>query len=543
MEYYLLIDGYTDEPAGLGVPPYLDVYPRYIAGAIWSLRKSASILYFTVDQVRRNLESFLELSKRAKLVIFIAGILVPGKYLGGEPITPQELRLWSRLIDKPIKILGGPVAKFGIGTEGGKVASLPEDIKNSFDIVVKGDVEEVVYELIRNKFSLEKTSPYLLRKDYSMVKKFAVKGAKIVIQHPNYSRNLIVELETYRGCPRYIRGGCSFCLEPLYGKVIFRPIKDILEEVRALYAYGVFNFRLGRQADIFSYLAKDTGKEEYPRPNVNGVKSLFVGIRRAAPGLKVLHIDNVNPGTIIHYPKESRDIIKVIIKNHTPGDVAALGIESADPRVIRLNNLKTTLEESIEVIRILNELGLKRGYNGMPELLPGINFVFGLIGETKKTFELDYLFLKRIRDHGLLVRRINIRQVLIIPGTRMWTFGIRNIRRHKKYFKSFKERVRKEFDNYFLKKIVPRGTILREVFTEKYIGKYTLGRQIGSYPLLIYIPQQVDLFKFINIMVIDHGYRSVTGIPYPCTTINRRIISKYPFLKEIPLSKEIKYHF
>ena len=28
----LIVDCYTDEPAGLGVPPYLGVYPRYLYG-------------------------------------------------------------------------------------------------------------------------------------------------------------------------------------------------------------------------------------------------------------------------------------------------------------------------------------------------------------------------------------------------------------------------------------------------------------------------------------------------------------------------------
>src|SRR3989338_6461141 len=31
---FTILDCYTDEPSGLGVPPYLITYPRYIAGAI-----------------------------------------------------------------------------------------------------------------------------------------------------------------------------------------------------------------------------------------------------------------------------------------------------------------------------------------------------------------------------------------------------------------------------------------------------------------------------------------------------------------------------
>jgi len=40
----LIVDGYNDEPGGLGVPPYIDVYPRYIAGAAWAARKDVTFI-------------------------------------------------------------------------------------------------------------------------------------------------------------------------------------------------------------------------------------------------------------------------------------------------------------------------------------------------------------------------------------------------------------------------------------------------------------------------------------------------------------------
>lgn len=38
----------------------------------------------------------------------------------------------------------------------------------------------------------------------------------------------------------------------------------------------------------------------------------------------------------------------------------------------------------MKAIKILNKIGSKRGINGMPYLLPGINILFGLKGENKK---------------------------------------------------------------------------------------------------------------------------------------------------------------
>ncbi len=529
----LILDGYTDEPAGLGVPPYIDVYPRYIAGAIWSVDKDILIKYVTVDQARSNLQNFIKETSNYDTVIVIAGVTVPGKYLGGTPIGLNELDQWFRVISRPLKILVGPAAKFGIGEAGGRVAELPSRVKENFDFIVKGDAEIFVYDLLT--LGEEKASPYVIREDYRLTNKFAILGSRIVTQHPNYGLNLIVEVETYRGCPRSIVGGCSFCIEPGYGLPVFREPEDVVREVEVLGNLGVKHFRIGRQPDLLAYKGFDSGKVEFPRPNIRALRKLFAGIRNSVPDLEVLHIDNVNPGTIVHHVNESIEALKIIIQYHTSGDVAALGIETADPRVVKLNNLKVYPEEALEAIRIINAIGNRRGENGLPELLPGINFVHGLIGETKETYVLNYLFLKKILDEGLLIRRVNIRQVIAFPTTRMWSCGDKVIRRNKKYFKIYKEKIRKEIDLPMLKRVVPRGTILKRVFTEKHRGESTLARQVGSYPLLVEIPKIIPINKWIDVLIVDHGYRSVTGIPVPIN-INKATIKE---LKHIPgLSNE-----
>ena len=535
----VILDGYVDEPAGLGVPPYLDVYPRYVAGAIWCLKPQADILYFTVDEVRRNVDVFLKNAGKADMVVFIAGVVVPGKYLGGEPIRKEELLLWSKLLEKPVKILGGPVARFGMGEEGGRIAISPHVFKDYFDVVVEGDLEIVVYELVKEEMRIEHVNPRARRSNYLEIAKFAEKGARIVTQHPNYNYNLTVEIETFRGCPRHIVGGCSFCIEPQYGKVMFRSINEIIREIEILYKYGVRHFRLGRQPDFFIYMAKDANETEFPKPNPQAIKTLLKGIRAVAPKIETLHIDNVNPGTVYHHKKEAIEITKTLIKYHTPGDVAAMGIESADPKVIKLNRLKVMPEEAFEAIKLINEYGAKRGWNGLPELLPGLNFVAGLIGETLETYKSNFEFLKKILSSGLMVRRINLRQVLPLPNTRMWLVGDKIIRNNKKYFKKFKEKVRKLIDLPMLKRVVPAGTILRNLYTETYEGKNTLARQCGSYPLLVYIPDILPLKKKLDVIVVDHGYRSVTAIPYPLNvnTASRRLLLHVPYLSRSDIQK------
>ncbi|WP_238375100.1 radical SAM protein [Vulcanisaeta thermophila] len=542
MDRVLILDGYDDEPAGLGVPPYLDVYARYIAGAVWYLDRSVDVRYVTIDWARGNWNEFLRLARESRVLVVLAGIVTPGKYLGGEPISLREIELVGAVVEGPIKVLGGPVARFGYGAAGGTIAIPRSRFRRYYDIVVTGDVDLVVHELVRNNYQASNVSPGLVHGDYRLINEFAVLGARIVTQHPNYGKNLIVELETYRSCPRYVSGGCSFCATVRYGAVKYRDAEAIVKEVEALYRAGVRHFRLGRQADFYTYMALDTGKLDFPRPNPGAIEGLLRGIRNVAPGLETLHIDNVNPGTIYHWPRESIEVTRILMKYHTPGDVAAMGIETADPRVVRMNNLKVMPDEAFFAVKTISELGRVRGENGMPHLLPGINFVIGLPGETRETFRLNIEFLRKLLENDVWVRRVNIRQVLVLPPTPLWEVAsdvMALLKRHEEYFRAFKYWVRRYFDHEMLRRVVPRGTVLRRAFTEAHYGGGTYARQVGSYPLLIYIPARVELNKWIDIAVVDHGFRSVIGIPHPLNpnTAPKKLLRLVPGMSEDALNK------
>jgi radical SAM superfamily enzyme with C-terminal helix-hairpin-helix motif len=526
-----ILDGYVDEPTCLGVPPYISPYPRYISGAIWTFNKNIKIFYITIDQIRQD-KTFLDTLSSSDVIVVIAGMSVPGRYLSGYPASPRELKSILDNVRRPLKVLCGPAARYGFGLSGGKKTREITTIGDTFNLIVKGDPEIVIFELMKNKYDLDRVDHSICRKNAGVIREFAKKGAYIVNQHPNFPNHLITEIETFRGCPRTITGGCSFCSEPSKGLPDYRPVLDIHDEIKELYNAGVRHFRLGNQPCIFSYMAKDAGKNEYPQPNPDALEFLFRGIRKAAPDLKTLHIDNANPGILAKYPKECKQIAKTIIKYHTPGDVAALGVESVDPVVIQNNNLKASPEDVLKAISLLNEVGSKRGNNGMPELLPGLNFVFGLEGETKKTYQLDYEFLEKIMMQNLLLRRINLRQVIPIPGTKMFEFGNKIMNKNKHEFQRFKRKVQENIERPMLEKILPKGTILKEIFTEIHKGKVTFGRQIGSYPLLTGIPGVFPLNKFYNIKITDYGYRSITGVPYPLDINNasRETIEALPYI-------------
>lgn len=515
----MIIDGYVDEPACLGVPPYISPYPRYIAGAMIDQGiPQAHIHYITIDQIRKGQGH--DILQAAGLIVIIAGMTVPGKYLRGTPINLSEIGDITRAAAGTPVILGGPI-RLGYGSQGGMAAS-------GFDIagltLAQSDIEAFVYDMLAPGRGLK--DPYSVdhrERTTQEIARWGVKGAFMIGQHPDYP-HVMCELETYRGCAR--PDHCSFCTEPFYGESDFREVRDVVSEVGALYHYGARYFRIGRQPDLFSYHARDRGGE-LPVPDPGVIERLYKGIRNAAPGLKVLHMDNANPGTIAAYPVESEQIARIIVKYHTSGDVAAMGMESADPAVVRANCLKAMPEDVLEAIKLVNRVGDRRGDNGLPELLPGLNIIHGLKGETKETFDHNFRFLKMLLDSGLMVRRINIRQVMAFPGTSMWQDE--GAGKYHDLFMRFKDKVRKEIDLPNLKRLVPVGTVLKDVMCEVHDG-ITFGRQMASYPLLVGIPDRLSLGQFMDVTVTGHGHRSITAIPYPLdiNSAGVKLISQLP---------------
>lgn len=473
----LILDGYVDEPSLLGVPPYISPYPRLLAGVAEELGLSWE--YITADDWRR------EKLPEAEILLVHGGVTVPGKYLGGTPLSPREAGEIGEKFNGET-FLGGPLAKYC-------------DVKG-YDHYSKKDLSAYVYDYFRGEAadrwsSLEERERWLKN------------GAKVVKKHPLHPDPLLAEVSLYRGCVRYFTGGCSFCSEPAYGKPEFRKQEDVAEEMGRLYDLGVRHFRIGGQSCTVSYMAEGVGEKERPVPQPEEIEKLFDMMWERCPEIKVLHLDNANPAVISEYPERGREIMEILVENTTPGNVLALGMESADPAVIESNNLNARPADVERAVGIINEAGRERGGNGMPKLLPGINFLAGLKGETSETYRKNMEFLRRLRDKGLWLRRINIRQVLTHRGK----FG----KADRSDFLEFKRRVNEEVNRPLLKEMFPRGTVLRDVYMEKRDGKTTFGRQIGTYPILVGVEYPLELGKYYGIAVTDYGYRSITGVEYP----------------------------
>jgi len=114
-----------------------------------------------------------------------------------------------------------------------------------------------------------------------------------------------------------------------------------------------------------------------------------------------------------------------------------------------------------------------------------------------------------------MLRRVNIRQVMAFEGTDMAETGAEIAKDHKQLFKQYKQEVRETIDNPMLQRVAPVGTILPDVHLEYHQDGKTFGRQLGTYPLLVGLPGERELGRTIDVAITDHGYRSVTGVPYP----------------------------
>lgn len=472
----VLIDGYIDDPAALGVPPYISPMIRAVAGA--AIDAGGDVEYITIDQIRKGREI-----PEAKVSVVLSGNTVPGKYIRSMPMSLKELdSIVSSL--KGWKLIGGSAAS-------SKVA-------DKFDFAVQKDLAASLYD---GMIGLEVGERYRTLEEWN---RWMIFGAEIVKQHQDYPYPLVVEIETYRGCHRYNSGGCSYCIEPLKGKPLMRSVEDILAESRLLKELGIRNVRIGGQTCIISFGSEDDSG--VPRPNPKKISKLFNGLKKL--DFEVLHVDNANPAIISEYPEESEEILKTLVDCCTPGNVLALGMESADINVIRSNNLNSTPNQVLAAVKLINKIGSERGENGMPKLLPGLNFIAGLDGETADTYRLNKEFLQKLVDEGLMIRRINIRQVL--PIRREF-----NVRVNANSFKKYKQDIRENIDGVMLERITPKGTVLKDVFMELRDGGVTFGRQIGTYPLLVGVSYPLEVGKTYDIIITDWGFRSITGMEYP----------------------------
>ncbi|MGI5232524.1 hypothetical protein [Actinoallomurus sp. CA-142502] len=495
----VILDCYTVEPSGLGVPPYLSTYVRAAHGALTTAYPQADVRYLTIDDVRwclsggtpsvepplsdprtysatTNREQALKLLADAYVVVVIAGDAVPSVHLQAINGSVDEITR-ALACTRGRTILLGPLSTYALAdpaTYAGLFDAVHTHTITSGDLLLGSRSAATYQRLAADRRPFE-----------DLISQLAWRP--------------MAEIELYRGCTR--RRFCSFCNEPIKSAAVdFRDTGDVISEAAELYAAGVRHLRLGQQTCFFSYMNRDSA----------AIEDLLGGIRQACPELDVLHIDNADPLAVAS--NTGAQIARLVARYCTEGNCAPMGIESFDPAVIAANALTCTPQVLLRAVTNINEAGADIGPGGLPVLLPGLNLIYGLPGETHRTHFENLTHLVQILDQGLLCHRINVRQARAYPGTPLAAMAEAAPPPSAEHFASWKADVAHVFDEPMKRRVYPTGHRIRGVHSFFVTSRGTWHRRLGSYPIQIVERGTArPLSETVDMVVTDHAPRFIYG--------------------------------
>jgi radical SAM superfamily enzyme with C-terminal helix-hairpin-helix motif len=495
----VILDCYTVEPSGLGVPPYLSTYVRTAYGALAKAFPGADVRYLTIDDVRWCLndgspyvdlplsdpltysatasrEQALKLLADAKTVVVIAGDAVPSVHLQAQNGSVEEIDQALAGV-RGYRVLVGPLASH--------VLSDHRSCVGLFDAV--------------HTHTVTSANLYLGSRAAASYQQLAGDRTSLDGLIGQLGWRPIAEIELYRGCTR--RRFCSFCNEPVKSaQVTFRDPEDVIDEVAALYVAGVRNVRLGQQTCFFSYLNRDAV----------AIERLLAGIRQACPCLEVLHIDNADPLAVAS--RSGAAIARLVSRYCSEGNCAPMGIETFDPAIVEANALTCTPEVLTRAIANVNEAGAGTGPGGLPVLLPGLNLIYGLPGETHRTHYENLVGLVRILDGGYLCHRINVRQARTYQGTPLAGMRRPQTPPSAEHFESWKSDISYVFDRPMKQRVYPAGRKIYGLHSFFVSTRGTWHRRLGSYSIQIVERGTArPLFEDSDMVITEHEPRYLIG--------------------------------
>ena len=234
---------------------------------------------------------------------------------------------------------------------------LPNDCTKHFDYVVRGEGENVILEILEGNLPNGVVASERIRDldslpypAWDMVKD---PFSDTLFPGERYGTGqLAATLIGSRGCPY----SCSFCGNIFTQPVIFRSAEDIVGEVEQLTLQGIRHFRF--EDDCFTI-----------HPELGW---LCAELRRLQVHYKCHTRSNL-------ITPEKADRLK-----YSGCEECGLGVESADDRVLEINNKGVTSKEHLEAVKTIKESGLRaKAY-----------FVTGLPGERDETIALNKLFVQ-----------------------------------------------------------------------------------------------------------------------------------------------------
>jgi Uncharacterized Fe-S oxidoreductase len=241
--------------------------------------------------------------------------------------------------------------------------------------------------------------------------------------------------------------------------------------------------------------------------NPKKIEELFKKIWDSCPNIKTLHIDNVSPHNVNTAIGEK--ITEIVAKYTTEGNITPFGIESFDPTIREKCNLNGNLDDIHKSIAIINKYGKERGMNGLPKLLPGINIIFGLDGQTDKTLKYNLENFDKILKSGNWVRRVFVRKLTSPYGEQFDKYTEEELNE----FKKWSSKIEEKFIIPMLKEVFPIGLEISDLRMEMFKDGNSILRQMATCPIRVVIKNtKLELDKFYKIKVIGYiGNRTILG--------------------------------
>ena len=233
---------------------------------------------------------------------------------------------------------------------------LPEDCWNDFDYIVIGEGEEVILDILSGKITSPKGIVASRIRDldkipYPARNKVKFPYSDMIFEGERYGHGAMTgTLIATRGCPF----SCHYCAN-IFRYITSRSVENIIGEMKLMMADGVTHFKF--MDDCFT---------------------LHHEFERLTQEMKKLNI------SYIAHTRADLMTPKIALSLKESGCYqSGLGVETADDTVLKLNNKKETVEDSVRAIRTLKEAGIHvKPY-----------WMTGLPGETDKTIERNKEFM------------------------------------------------------------------------------------------------------------------------------------------------------
>ncbi|MCX7795878.1 MAG: TIGR04013 family B12-binding domain/radical SAM domain-containing protein [bacterium] len=360
-----------------------------LLGAIESSPIIENLEIFLLEDKTKLLDDLEEILKNYHKVILALSFLTPQIW----DIYRVVKTIRDRFKDRILIIAGGA------HSTGDSLGTL----KMGFDIVIRGEGEETLVELLEKVI---KNESYLNIKGISFLDKegtFHSTGFREPIDLNRYIPfSLKFEkfnpIEISRGCPF----GCSFCQTPrIFGtNPRHRSIEKILEYIKIMKERNLTDIRFIAPS-IFSY-----GSQDGRTLNLDALNTLFKEIR------KIIGSDGrIFIGT---FPSEIRpeqvreETLELIVKYGNNRNIT-IGAQSGSDRVLELTHRGHTVSDIYRAVSIAKKAGFT----------VNVDFIFGLPVEKEEDIDSTVKVIEDLVDIGI---KVHAHTFLPLPQTPLSRF-------------------------------------------------------------------------------------------------------------------------